>query len=190
MRPAWRPGAGSPVRSSPGSKASAARSAASESTAASSRSGVSGALGVSKLISVAIVGGRPEPARRQLRHTTHGQHCLTEEADPTQRARASGEPPADQHGEDPFSPPRERRRGGRRRARSQSEHRNLVSRIDKAVQKGAMHQNTGARKKSKAARIVATGSRSSQARSTGRASHCEAERQRVAVVGPPAAPDL
>jgi small subunit ribosomal protein S20 len=35
-----------------------------------------------------------------------------------------------------------------------SEHRDLVSKIDKAVQKGAMHRNTGARKKSKAARIA------------------------------------
>jgi small subunit ribosomal protein S20 len=35
------------------------------------------------------------------------------------------------------------------------EHRTLVSKIDKAVQKGAMHRNTGARKKSKAARIAA-----------------------------------
>jgi small subunit ribosomal protein S20 len=35
------------------------------------------------------------------------------------------------------------------------EHRALVSKIDKAVQKGAMHRNTGARKKSKAARIAA-----------------------------------
>ena len=32
------------------------------------------------------------------------------------------------------------------------EHRELVSRIDKAVQKGALHANTGARKKSRAAR--------------------------------------
>jgi small subunit ribosomal protein S20 len=40
----------------------------------------------------------------------------------------------------------------------QSEHRTLDSRIDKAVQKGAMHSNTGARKKSRAARIVAAGS--------------------------------
>lgn len=37
-----------------------------------------------------------------------------------------------------------------------SEHRALVSRIDKAVQKGAMHRNTAARKKAKAARIAAT----------------------------------
>ena len=34
------------------------------------------------------------------------------------------------------------------------EQRELVSKIDKAVQKGAMHRNTGARKKSKAARIA------------------------------------
>jgi small subunit ribosomal protein S20 len=36
-----------------------------------------------------------------------------------------------------------------------AEHRSLVSRIDKAVQKGAMHKNTGARKKSRAARLAA-----------------------------------
>ena len=35
-----------------------------------------------------------------------------------------------------------------------SEHKLLVSRIDKAVQKGALHRNTGARKKSRAARLV------------------------------------
>ena len=35
-----------------------------------------------------------------------------------------------------------------------TEHRALVSKIDKAVQKGAMHKNTGARKKSKAARLA------------------------------------
>ena len=34
------------------------------------------------------------------------------------------------------------------------EHRALVSKIDKAVQKGALHKNTGARKKSRAARIA------------------------------------
>jgi len=36
-----------------------------------------------------------------------------------------------------------------------SEHRSLVSKIDKAVQKGALHKNTGARKKAKAARLAA-----------------------------------
>jgi small subunit ribosomal protein S20 len=35
------------------------------------------------------------------------------------------------------------------------EERALVSKIDKAVQKGAMHKNTGSRKKSKAARMSA-----------------------------------
>lgn len=34
-----------------------------------------------------------------------------------------------------------------------AEHRLLVSRIDKAVQRGALHANTGARKKQRAARI-------------------------------------
>ena len=37
-----------------------------------------------------------------------------------------------------------------------NEERDLVSKIDKAVQKGAMHKNTGSRKKSKASRIAAS----------------------------------
>ena len=36
-----------------------------------------------------------------------------------------------------------------------SEHRHLVSTIDKAVKRGALHRNTGARKKSRAARTLA-----------------------------------
>jgi small subunit ribosomal protein S20 len=35
------------------------------------------------------------------------------------------------------------------------EHRELVSKIDKAVQKGALHPNNGARKKARAARLLA-----------------------------------
>ena len=35
-----------------------------------------------------------------------------------------------------------------------AEHRELVSRIDKAVQKGALHPNNGARKKARAARVA------------------------------------
>jgi small subunit ribosomal protein S20 len=38
-------------------------------------------------------------------------------------------------------------------ARADAEHRTLVSRIDKAVKSGALHSNSGARKKSRAARI-------------------------------------
>lgn len=34
-----------------------------------------------------------------------------------------------------------------------AEHRALVSTIDKAVKRGALHRNTGARKKSRAARL-------------------------------------
>ena len=35
-----------------------------------------------------------------------------------------------------------------------SEHRTLISKIDKAIKTGALHRNTGARKKSRAARIA------------------------------------
>jgi len=38
---------------------------------------------------------------------------------------------------------------------AQSTHRELVSTIDKAVKRGALHRNTGARKKSRAARLLA-----------------------------------
>ena len=36
-----------------------------------------------------------------------------------------------------------------------TEHRQLVKTIDKAIKRGALHRNTGARKKSRAARLVA-----------------------------------
>jgi small subunit ribosomal protein S20 len=39
--------------------------------------------------------------------------------------------------------------------KADAEHKALVSRVDKAVQKGAMHRNTGGRKKARAARIRA-----------------------------------
>jgi small subunit ribosomal protein S20 len=35
-----------------------------------------------------------------------------------------------------------------------TDHRTLVSKIDKAVKTGALHRNTGARKKSRAARLI------------------------------------
>ena len=38
----------------------------------------------------------------------------------------------------------------------EAEHKALVSKVDKAVQKGALHKNTGARKKSRAARVAAS----------------------------------
>jgi len=40
-------------------------------------------------------------------------------------------------------------------AAAEATHRELVSTIDKAVKRGAMHRNTGARKKSRAARTLA-----------------------------------
>jgi small subunit ribosomal protein S20 len=39
--------------------------------------------------------------------------------------------------------------------RVESEHRTLVSQIDRAVKRGALHRNSGARKKARAARIRA-----------------------------------
>jgi small subunit ribosomal protein S20 len=38
-------------------------------------------------------------------------------------------------------------------ARADEEHRALISRIDRAVKTGALHRNTGARRKARAARI-------------------------------------
>ena len=46
-------------------------------------------------------------------------------------------------------------------ALADTEHRELVSTIDKAVKTGALHRNTGARKKSRAARLLALASPSS-----------------------------
>jgi small subunit ribosomal protein S20 len=40
-------------------------------------------------------------------------------------------------------------------AKADAEHRELVSLIDKAVKRGALHRNTAARKKSRAARLRA-----------------------------------
>ena len=39
--------------------------------------------------------------------------------------------------------------------RADAEHRTLISQIDRAVQRGALHRNNGARKKSRAARLRA-----------------------------------
>jgi small subunit ribosomal protein S20 len=44
---------------------------------------------------------------------------------------------------------------------AEAAHRELVSMIDKAVKRGALHKNTGARKKSRAARLIAGRSASS-----------------------------
>jgi small subunit ribosomal protein S20 len=41
-------------------------------------------------------------------------------------------------------------------ARADEEHRALVSRVDRAVKTGALHKNTGARRKARAARIRST----------------------------------
>jgi small subunit ribosomal protein S20 len=43
-------------------------------------------------------------------------------------------------------------------AAAETEHRNLVKWIDRAVSRGALHRNTAARKKSQAARLLSRGS--------------------------------
>jgi small subunit ribosomal protein S20 len=43
---------------------------------------------------------------------------------------------------------------------AESEHRVLVQTIDKAIKRGALHRNTGARKKARAARVRRGGSTS------------------------------
>jgi small subunit ribosomal protein S20 len=48
----------------------------------------------------------------------------------------------------------EQHEGGEAEA-AETTHRELVSTIDKAVKRGAMHRNTGARKKSRAAKLIA-----------------------------------
>jgi small subunit ribosomal protein S20 len=40
-------------------------------------------------------------------------------------------------------------------AAADAEHKALISRVDKAVQRGALHRNTGARKKARAAKLRA-----------------------------------
>ena len=50
---------------------------------------------------------------------------------------------------------------GRDRDAVESEHRELVRMIDKAASRGALHKNTAARKKARAARIAAGSSQAS-----------------------------
>ena len=47
----------------------------------------------------------------------------------------------------------ERAVSGGDEATANSEHRGLVQTIDKAIKRGALHRNTGARKKSRASRV-------------------------------------
>jgi len=51
----------------------------------------------------------------------------------------------------------ERAVAGEDLSRADAEHRVLVRTIDKAVKHGALHRNTGARKKSRAARVLRGG---------------------------------
>src|SRR3954447_20344734 len=149
--PACRPGAGSAAGSSPGSKASASRTAMSSARAASSSalreglpagaSGVWGGRGLAKRgePSVAIVGGRPEPGRCPLvgiqtmaNIASQKKRILRSAREHDQNRRLTSSVKTHFHrleqvvaeGDAPSV---------------DAEHRRLVSQIDKAVQRGALH---------------------------------------------------
>ena len=84
----------------------------------------------------------------------HGQHPFTEEAHPPRRARAPREPPLHVDDQDLLPPPQAAVARGRRRGRRHRAPRARQT-IDKAVKRGALHRNTGARKKSRAAKLRA-----------------------------------
>ena len=92
--------------------------------------------------------------RRYHPRSPNGQHRLTKKAERSVAARARRESPLQERREDALQAARDRGAGGDADA-VEAEHRALVSRIDKAVQKGALHRRSGARKKSRAARIRA-----------------------------------
>ena len=87
--------------------------------------------------------------------SVYGQHRLTRKAHPPHRARAAREPPLHLLGEDLASPPGGGGRRRRARRRPSEAYRTVCSRIDRAVRTGALHRNTGARKKARAARLRA-----------------------------------
>ena len=99
----------------------------------------------------AIVRAAPRRLRGFL--SAHGQHPLTEEADPARRARAAREPPLHLGDQDLLPPPRDAPSPAATTARPRPSTATLVQTIDKAVKRGALHRNTGARKKSRAARV-------------------------------------
>ena len=100
--------------------------------------------------------GAPGASRARRAAFIHGQHPLPEEADPALRARAPGEPPLHLDDQDLLPPPARRwSRAATPRPPPTPPTASSSSTIDKAVKRGALHRNTGARKKSRAARIRA-----------------------------------
>lgn len=165
IRPACGLAAGSRVNSSPGSNASASQTATSALIARSSGSGFCGAVGVSKLgvdsgsgatesgssrysrrppgagkaparvLDMANIASQKKRILRSERERTENRLLTSTVKTHFRRLEAAVE-------------------GGDAEAIA-TEQRELVSKVDKAVQKGALHRNTGARKKAKAARIAA-----------------------------------
>ena len=156
IRPAWRARrAARRSSSSPGSKRlglAQTRDVGVDRSAARRRPGVSGALGVSKLdLGLSRYSRRPPgagttPARAldMANIASQKKRILRSERERTENRLLTSTVKTHfrrlESAVESGDAERDRRRA-----------RDLVSKIDKAVQKGAMHRNTGARKKSKAA---------------------------------------
>ena len=97
----------------------------------------------------AIVRGRRGNVRGLSRH---GQHRLTEEADPPHRARATENRRYTSAIKTYFRRLQAAVEGGDDDA-ADAEHQQLIRLVDKAVKRGALHKNAGARKKSRAAKL-------------------------------------
>jgi small subunit ribosomal protein S20 len=106
-------------------------------------------------VSIAIVGGRPKPGNRRAGRinmaniASQQKRILRSERERTENRLLTST--VKTH----FRRLEAAVEGGDAEAIA-TEQRDLVSKVDKAVQKGALHKNTGARKKSKAARIART----------------------------------
>ena len=158
IRPAWRPGRGLAGEFLAGIEGlGRAHGGVGVDRSLARRLGCVGCLGRLQAgsVSVAIVGGRPEPARRPPGHSTMAniasqkKRILRSERERTENRLLTSTVKTHFRRLESAVEAGDAERD--RRASSAT----LVSKIDKAVQKGAMHKNTGARKKSKAARIAA-----------------------------------
>ncbi len=89
-----------------------------------------------------------------VRRSRDGQHSFSKEAHPAHRARAIENRQYTSAIKTYFRRLETTMRSGDT-ATADAEHRELVSTIDKAVKRGAMHKNTGARRKSRAAHLRA-----------------------------------
>ena len=98
--------------------------------------------------------GAPRQFASAVRASSHGQHRIPKEAHPPLRARALENREYTSAIKTYFRRLEALAKESDADA-TEAEHRRLVRTIDKAVKRGALHRNTGARKKSRAARVAA-----------------------------------